>query len=362
MTKTNATIADVARLAGVSTATAGRVLGQYGYSSAEKRARVMAAAEELDYRPNVLARGLMTGSTGTIGVIAADIQTEFYAQVLRGVSDVLAQAGFGVLITNSDERLDSEVQSVNLLREKQVDGLIVSPCDIVSAAHLRDAAASGLPMVFVDRCVGGMEVPCVRVENVSSTRTAIARILRAGHTRVALIGELESSAWPTLESFVTDALQDKVSIPELYPSWQRFLGYILAYRDAGLEIDLSLVRRTSSYSVQSAERQAEFVLSAENRPTALFTTDGLMSVGAMRAVFNLGLRVPDDLSLCCFDDLDWMAFLNPGIDAISQPRRAMGEAAAEMLIGLINGTRSLPARQELAPRLIIRGSLRTGLS
>src|SRR5438132_114687 len=123
------TLAEVAEQAGVSTATAGRVLGGYGYASEAIQLRVRQTAERLSYRPNLFARGLITGKTKTIGVIAGDIQSPFYATIVRGVSDEARQEGFGVVVTNSDETLARELEAVKLLREKQVDGLILAPCD-----------------------------------------------------------------------------------------------------------------------------------------------------------------------------------------------------------------------------------------
>jgi LacI family transcriptional regulator len=355
--KRSTTIVDVARKAGVSTATAGRVLGGYGYSSEEKRTRVLQAAEELGYSPNQLARSLITGRTRTIGFVAGDIQSPFYAKILRGISDSAGRLGFGVLITNSDETVEEEVRAIGLLREKQVDGLIVSPCDTIAAPHLREVARS-TPLVLIDREVQALEVDTVGVDNVAAARDCIATTIRAGHRRIGIIAELQSSFPDGIESFVEAARSGTLSDhAPLYPSWQRLLGYLRAHEDAGLPVDLSLIARVGSYSAEAAERQALALLTQENRPTALFTADGVMTASAMSAITSCRLRIPDDLSLVAFDDLDWMSFVSPGINAVAQPRRAMGEAAARMLMERIDGFDGPPRHLKLAPRQTTRGSL-----
>ena len=355
--KPKVTIADVAKLAGVSTATAGRVLGEYGYSSAEKRGRVLAAAKSLNYRPNLLARSLITGRTRTIGVVAGDIQSPFYATILRGVSDVAGRNDFGLLITNSDESAAEEIRAVELLLEKQVDGLIVSPCDTHDAAHLRDTAAN-LPVVLIDREVAGLEVDTVGVDNIGSTQDCIADLIRLGHRRIGMVAELESSYRGGVADFIDRARASAIEPAILYPSWQRLLGYLRAHDAAGVPVDPGLVCRVGKYSVQAAQDQARLFLAQGPRPTAIFTADGLMSAGTMAAISASHLQVPGDLSLVCFDDLDWMAFVDSGIDAVAQPRSAMGEAAARMLLERIDGLTAPPRRLKLATRHITRGSVK----
>ncbi len=356
--KPKATIADVARLAGVSTATAGRVLGSYGYTSRAKKDQVLKAAQKLGYRANALARSLITGKTRTIGVVAGDIQNPFYASVLRGISNVAEKEGFGLLITNSDESLEQEVKAVDLLVEQQVDGLIVSPCDTHLATHLRALHDSGMPLVLIDRAVAGLEIDRVGTANVAAARDAVQRLIQLGHARIGLVAELVEEMDGGVERFITRVLDgEPVETESLYPSWQRLLGYVQAHQLARLKVDTTLVRRVGQYSAAAAEKTTRDLLHRQDRPTALFTTDGTMSEGAMAAVAASGLTIPKDLSLIGFDDLDWMAFLPPGISTVAQPRVAMGETAARMLLERIGGA-AIPARTVLMPAMLIsRGSV-----
>ncbi|MGE3365338.1 MAG: LacI family DNA-binding transcriptional regulator [Rhizobiaceae bacterium] len=351
------TIADVARSAGVSTATAGRVLGEYGYSSAEIRDKVRNSAEQLGYRPNLLARSLITGRTKTIGVVTGDIQSPFYASIVRGISDVARTQGFGVIVTNSDERLDREVEAVQLLLEKQVDGLIVSPFDLQGSHHLHAAVDSGFPVVQIDRMVKHFAADSVTVDNRGAARDCVAFILATGHRRIGMIAELVRSDFESVEEFAAAIKRSAVDTRFLFPSWQRLYGYIEAHMDAGIEFDPTLVPPVRTYSAEAGKKETMNLMRRREPPTALFTADGLMSAAAMDAITSLGMQVPADLSLACFDDLDWMRFSKPGITAIAQPLTEMGETAANLILERINGEAGEPSHLALRPTLTVRGSV-----
>ncbi|HRJ70244.1 MAG TPA: LacI family DNA-binding transcriptional regulator [Beijerinckiaceae bacterium] len=353
------TIADVARRAGVSTATAGRVLGGYGYASEEIRSRVRKSAEALGYRPNLLARGLITGRTKTIGVVAGDVQSPFYASVLRGISDVARAEGFGVIVTNSDERTDREVEAVQLLLEKQVDGLIVAPSDLLRPAHLHAAVEGGWPIVQIDRVVAGLAADSVTVDNRGAAREAVAHLIAVGHRRIGIVAELERSEFPGVEAFVRAVAGGLVPTASLFPSWQRLYGYLDAHRDAGLSVDPGLIARVGEYSVGAGREETLKLLRHPHRPSALFTADGLMSAAAMDAITTQGIAIPGDLSLVCFDDLDWMRFSKPGVTAIVQPLIALGEAAATIVLARIKGECGADRHVVLATSLAPRGSVAT---
>jgi len=354
------TIVEVAARAEVSVATASRVLGNYGYSGAKTRQRVEAAAAELGYRPNKLARGLITGRTSTIGVIAGDISSPFYAAVLRGISDGVEARGMGLLITNSDETVSREIAATKLLLESQVDGLIVSPCDVSGAAHLKEASDAGMPMVLIDRKVAGLEIDSVAVENFESTRAGVLRLLHTGHRRIGLVAELGRTAARHLPGFLAAAQHQTPPAPSsVSTSWQRLGGFLAAHRDAGVAPDPALIVPVGTHAAMAAQQAVQALLQGPERPSALFCADGLMAAGTMAAIVECGLRVPDDLSLVCFDDLDWMAFVGSGIDAIAQPRRRLGKTAATLLLARIRGARGRVRDLRLRPKFLLRGSVRS---
>jgi LacI family transcriptional regulator len=352
-----ATIANVAKAAGVSTATAGRVLGGYGYSSEEIRTRVQEAARVLAYRPNRLARGLITGQTQTIGVVAADIGSPYYASAMRGIADVARTAGFGAIITNSDESLKLEQEAVELLLEKQVDGIIVSPADPENNKHLDAALAAGCPVVQLDRVAYPLQADSVTVDNRGAAKDCVGLLLRTGHTRIAIVAELETSPFGSLSQFMDTAQKVRLDPQTLYPSWQRLLGYLEAHWEAGVPVRQELIGRAGSYAAESARSCVQQLMGAVSPPSAIFAADGVMATGTVQALNALQMRIPHDISLVCFDDLDWMAFYGPGITTVAQPVRQLGAMAAAFLLERIGGE-SPPVRHTVVgAQLIERGSV-----
>jgi len=285
------------------------------------------------------------------------MESPFYASILRGIADVARSRGFGIVVTNSDEVLQREREAVQLLMEKQVDGMIVTPSDLQSSNHLRNVVAAGCPVVQIDRLVHGLEADSVTVDNVKGAKACIEHVIAAGHRRIGLISELEQFTAGDLKFFSDLEAHGRVDPGALYPSWQRLVGYLQAHREAGIPVDLDLMRRVGAYSAEAAKEETLDLLQGSGRPTALFTTDGLMSAGAMDAISELALELPQDLSLICFDDLEWMRFLRPGITAIAQPLNEMGRTAARLILSRISGDRSPSQRQVLTPALRVRGSV-----
>ncbi|EIM72410.1 LacI family DNA-binding transcriptional regulator [Nitratireductor aquibiodomus] len=351
------TIAEVARLAGVGTATAGRVLGGYGYSSEDVRNRVHKSARQLGYKPNQLARSLITGVTKTIGVVAGDIQSPFYSSVLRGIYDISRAEGFGILLTGSDEEPQKEIEAVELLIQKQVDGLIVAPSQLSGAEHLQAFVATGKPLVQIDRIVEGLDTDAVTVDNVTASRRCTAELIAVGHRRIGIVAELEWWQGGNFEDFIAGVLEGSVSSDHLFPSWQRLLGYLQAHLEAGVSVDPALVARVGTYSIDAATAAIASCFRHSAPPTAFFSTDGLMSAALMGVLKAERLSIPQDVSLVCFDDLDWMQFHEPTISAVVQPTREVGETAARLVLDRIADATRPPRVSMLKADLILRGSI-----
>lgn len=329
------TVKDVARMAGVSTAAAGRALGGYGYVSEELREKIMRAAEELGYVANQVARAMITGKSQTIGVVGADISNPFFAEALRGISDIARRHEFGVLITSSDEDVPREQEAVRILLEKQVDGLIVSPADINNCHHLDQAIAQGIPVVLLDRKLPTLAADAVLIDNVHASREATRYLLSCGHRRIAIITELSSDYDTQLalepEKFST------INADRLNSSGARLLGYLLAHHEAGVAVEKTLIRRTGKYCAQHAFEETLAVLDTA-APTAVFAVDNVMTQGAWRAVRERGIAVPQKLSFFAFDELDWLTLTTPRISTVAQPIHHMGVHAAELLFRRIRET------------------------
>ncbi len=329
------TIRDVGELAGVSQATAARALGGYGHVSAAVHTKVEDAARQLGYVPNSVARALASGMTHAVGLVIGDVENPFFAAAARGMSDVLEEEGHTVLLANSDEDLDRERNAVEALRARQVDALVVVPSSAAPVPHLR-AAASEAPLVLLDRTVRGLGVDSVTVDNQGGARQAVDHLIEHGHRRIG---------------FISDG-------PDISSSAERVDGYREALSAAGIAVDphlISLGGSTRADGYQAARR----LLDREDRPTAVFTANNFMTVGTMHALSDLGLRVPHDISLVAFDDLEWTTLVDPPLTVVAQPTSELGEAAAQRVLARLSGHHGRGRRIRLATKLIVRGSCET---
>jgi LacI family transcriptional regulator len=189
---------------------------------------------------------------------------------------------------------------------------------------------------------------------VAASHRSTQALIEAGHKRIGVVAELEWWHGGGLDEFIAGVVAGAVAPGHLFPSWQRLYGYMQAHIVAGLPIDRCLVARVGSYSVEAAETAIRGVLQdVAAAPTAFFSADGLMSAAIMGVVKELGLSIPGDLSLVCFDDLDWMRFYQPAVTAVLQPTRKMGETAARLVLDRIHGEPS-PARREVLETTLIR--------
>jgi LacI family transcriptional regulator len=263
------TLHDVALLAGVSVATASRALGGYGSSSPEVRERVAAAAAKLGYRRNSLARSMITGTTHTLGLVVADIENPFFARAARGVADVAHRAGYEVLLVNSDEDTATERAAVRTLGEKQVDGLIIAPASTERGQHLAELVARGTPVVQIDRTLPGLRGDAVVVDNESAARRAVGHLAGLGHRRIALL----------------------TSQGLIHTNQARLAGYLQGLEEAGIPVADELIRMVP-YTRESAAAETAAVLALPGRATAIFTTDNLMSLGAVEGAQRVGLAWP----------------------------------------------------------------------
>ncbi len=329
------TIRDVGELAGVSQATAARVLGGYGPASPAVRAKVEAAAERLGYVPNSVARALASGLTHAVGLVVGDIENPFFGAAARSMSDALEERGHTVLLTNSDEDLDRERRAVETLRARQVDALVVAPSANGTTPHLT-AAAAAAPLVLLDRVVRGLRADSVTVDNRGGARMAVEHLIEHGHRRIGLVSDHPSIS----------------SSAERIEGYRDALGTVSIKPDGHL-ISLGGATRDDGY------RAARLLLEAPDRPTALFTANNFMTVGAMLALSDLGLHVPDDISLVGFDDLEWTTLVDPPLTVVAQPASELGLVAAERVLARIAGGGGRPRRFKLETKLITRASCRS---
>lgn len=335
-----ATIRDVARLANVSVATVSNALNSADRVSPELLTRVRAAVEKLSYAPHAGARSLRKRSSGLLGLVVGDITNPFFSDLFEAVEDAAAAAGYLVLLCNSSERSEREEAHLKMLRTQRIDGLILAPTGTASMNRASLLAQLEVPVVLVDRAMDGLGYDCVVLDNHRAAFEATDHLIACGHRRIALING------PDALRTATDRMQ----------------GYREALLSAGLRFDPTLVRE-ADFQEQPAYDAALALLALPEPPTAIFATNTLMTIGAVRALADRGLACPEDISLVGIDDLPWADAVSPRLTAIAQPVRAMGEAALALLAGRIAGTRLGPGTMTvMAPRLVVRRSCGTPAS
>jgi LacI family transcriptional regulator len=301
------TIADVARRAGVSKTTVSHVVNGTRIISAATRQRVDEAIAQLQYHPSVAAQSLTTKRSGTIGVIISDASNLFFGELLRGLEDVFGRARRGLVVCNTDETLEREPLYVDLLLRLQVDGIIAAACSRGSEA-LDRARSYRVPIVFVDRRFRGMPGPFVGADNAAGARMAVEHLIESGHRRIGLVAGFQ----------------------RLSTMRERTAGYRQALEHARIDMTPDLVA-ACPLNIEAGREAVRRLLALPDRPTALFLNNNLLSLGALLALRDLGLRCPDDVALAGFDDHPWSEVSRPALTVVTQPATDIGRRAAELL-------------------------------
>lgn len=327
----NVTLEVVARVAGVSPATVSRILNGTARVSDRKRTAVLDTIKRLNYRPNALARGLAQGRTNSIGVLTQDIASPFYGEALRGVEDALAGTGMIPLFASGHWNLQDEVERMEHLLSRRVDGVIVLTGKL-SDAQILDYANT-VPIVVTGRQLTGPNVISLSVDNVLGARMATQHLIDWGHTRIAHV------AGPA----------------EHIDAMNRLQGYKLALEDAGIPFDPDLVAH-ADFHEPGGVLAINQLLASRRSFTAVFASNDQTAYGIQLALSRHGIRVPDDISVVGFDDLLVSSYMVPPLTTIKQPVNEMGAAAAKALVAMINGV-SYDAHLP-DPELIVRASSR----
>lgn len=327
-----ATIADVARAAGVSPATVSRVLNGTSEVSADRAERVRAAVAELRYQPFSAARALRRQLTDVWAVIVADVENPFFTSVVRGIEDAGRELGYRVVLCNSDEDLKKESDYIEVAITERMAGVVIAVAS-TRQSNLEPLLSRGVPVVAIDRRPAGGSVDSVLVDNRGGAAEATTHLIERGARRVACI------TGPRRVSTATE----------------RLAGYKDALAAAKRPFDESLVKREDFRQAGGYEAVASLFRQRE-RPDALFVANNQMAVGALQALQDLDVRVPDDVAIVSFDDAPWATLIRPQLTVVAQPTHEIGRAAAELLATAKNHKGGPPREVVLAPKLIIRES------
>jgi LacI family transcriptional regulator len=326
-----ASLKDIAQQAGVDPSTVSRVLNGDAISvRPETRARILKVAEQLDYVPNAVARSLRTRRSRTLALLVPDIANPFFPEVIYGAEGAARRAGYHIIVGNTDESYDNELEYVEVLRAQRVDGMILATA-FTEDRLVPVLSRKRVPFVLVNRAVSGT-TQYVAVDDRGLAMTAVRHLADLGHRRIA---------------HITGPLFTATGIG-------RFHGYRQALNELDLPFRTEYVRE-GNFRLENGYEEARALLSLPDPPTAVFAANDLVALGVMEAVRDAGLRVPEDVSVVGVNDIPLVSHLTPPLTTVHVPTREMGAAAVDMLLALLAGR--FPSAPTILPvSLVVRGS------
>jgi LacI family transcriptional regulator len=327
------TIRDVARLAGVSPATVSKVLNDGQYVSISARQRVFDAVAKLDYRPNAVARSLKAKRTLTIGLITDDLEGVFTASMMRGVEEATNVEGFSVFLCNSYGRAERERADLKVLLDNQVDGIILMSGYRVRERNGPALRLGNLPLVYLYQYTHDLAVPCVLPDDYGGGKLGTQHLIQQDRRRIAMI-----------------------SGPNHYEATHhRLAGYRDALAEAGISFDSTLVRAGKWYESSGYSLTRE-LMEIDRPPDALFCCSDSLAAGALDALLELGVKVPQDVAVVGFDSRHFAAHQHPPLSTVALPLHHMGQLAGELLIATIRGKSPEPKTYRVPCSLVQRES------
>lgn len=326
------TIYDVAREANVSMATVSRVVNGNPNVKPTTRKKVLATIERLGYRPNAVARGLASKKTTTVGAIIPDISSIFFAELARGIEDIATMYKYNIILSNSDQNKDKELQLINTMLEKQVDGIIFMGGNI-SEEHVQQFSTSSVPVVLAATYDGTDSIPSVNIDYEAAAYEATKQLIDKGNKKIAFISGKE-----------------EYTINEL-----KYQGYLRALREASIsEVDEYVVN--GDYSYDSGINAVQQFMSLDDRPTAVFAASDAIALGVIHGAQDLGYRVPEDIEVFGFDNTKLATMVRPTLSTVVQPMYDIGAVAMRLLTKFMNKEEVEEKKVILPHRLIERNS------
>ncbi len=326
-------IYEVAKRAGVSTATVSRVLSRPDVVAPETRRKVMQAVEKLGYTPNSAAKNLRTLRSGKLLVTVPDISNPFFALILQGIEETAHREGYAVLLGDTQHDEQREERYAAILKRKEADGLIFLGHRLPrEAASLVQAMAGRAPVVNGCEFNPELGIPSVHIDNAKAASDAMDHLYGLGHQRIGII------TGPLVSPLSRDRLRGATSRAKKAKAES---GFMVMHGD---------------FSIESGKAAAERLLSRRDRPTAAFCFNDEMAIGVIEAAKERGVRVPSELSIVGFDDIRFARYLDPPLTTIAQPMREIGERTVRLLLEILSGSTTTPVSVTLPHRLVIRAS------
>lgn len=308
-----ATMKDIARRTGLGLATISSYFNG-GNVREKNRIKIEEAIEELHYEVNEVARGLKTNATRTIGVVIPELNNTFCAEIITGMEDVLRSHGYATIVCDcrTDKKLERE--AVEFLTRRRVDGIINMPVD-EEGNHLKRFQKTGKPIVLIDRKIQGINCDSVLVDNKKAAEDAVRYFIERGHRNIGIIGGPK----------------------EVFTAQERMAGYYKALESAGIPVSESLIWH-GDYTIQGGVRGLEELVQNNPEMTAVFVTNYEMTMGAMIGVNELGIRIPEQLSMIGFDNLQFARACNPKLTIVAQPTDGIAKEVAKVMLDRLENT------------------------
>lgn len=331
------TISDIAQMANVSKATVSRVINNKPEGvSKETRDKILKLIEENNFQPSMIARGLVTKKTKSIGLIIPDITNPFFPQLVRGAEDYANKMGYHIFLCNSDKSITKEVEYLNAFVEKSVDGVILTSNISTSESHNKLLKRSNMPCVLLDRHVENKDYEAgVFLDNKKGAYLATEFLLNNGHKKIV---------------FITGPMSVTTSI-------NRLNGYEAAFKDKGVAIMPELIIE-GDYLIDSGYRVIDNLLKQGKEFTAIFAGNDMMAIGAIKALRGHNVKIPEEVEVIGFDNIEISQIIEPALSTVAQPAYDMGMKGAELLIKLIEGKKPKTKNVIVKPELILRGTTR----
>lgn len=312
-----ATMKDIARRTGLGLATISSYFNG-GNVREKNRIKIEEAIEELHYEVNEVARGLKTNATKTVGVVIPELNNVFCAEIISGMEDILRSYGYAAIVCDcrTDKKLEKE--AIDFLTRKRVDGIINMPVDM-SGAHLKEFQRTGKPIVLIDRMIQGISCDCVLVDNENAAEKAVAMLVEQQHEKIGLIGGPD----------------------EVFTARQRMSGYLKALKAHGIAVDEKLICH-GDYTIQGGVQAVEELVRENPDMTAIFVTNYEMTMGAVIGLNEMGVSMPDEISLVGFDNLPFARACRPSLTIVSQPTEKIARETAQIMLERLEGAENLP--------------------
>ena len=325
------TLRDVAQHVGVSVTTVSNVVRGWPYVADETRHKVQVAVAELGYSPHLIAQSLRTGQMHTLGFIVPDLGNPYFAAMVSVAADIAQEASYSITIFDSQEDAAKEAECIQRATKQLVDGVLVA--QVVRGSGADYAQALPVPVVWIDRVPPGYDGPACRINNARVAELAVGHLVALGHRRIAHLG-------------------GPVGVG---PAEERCDGYARVLAEHGLSYH-RVVRAGVDWTCDDGYARMRELLADAEPPTAVFASNDGVAIGAMHAVRDAGLRVPDHISIIGVDDIDVSQHLDPALTTVRQPLDELARAGIELLLKLVHGEAADARQVMLEPTLVVRGS------